>query len=169
MMQQLEKELEIPEIAPKVKTAWFDYGVMLLCGTGIFIAGYLSYTLLFNQPISCATGGGCERVSNSEYSKFLGIPVRYIGLTGYSICLILSVWRWRLRHTATEEGVKWRGRLDWTLFLGGIFGFVFSWYLQSMSIFVIQAICSWCLASAFTMTTLFGFYAVRIWKSVSEI
>jgi uncharacterized membrane protein len=166
-MQQLEKPID-QEIAldePKLKPAFYDYAVMLLCCTGIFIAGYLTYTLIFDQSILCLTGGGCEKTSASPYSKFLGIPVRYIGLAGYSLCLVLSVWRWRLRNTRTSEGLKMRGRLDWVLFLGGIFGFVFSLYLQTMSIFVIQAICSWCVASALTMTTLFVLYAIRIWRA----
>jgi uncharacterized membrane protein len=166
-MQQLEKP-PIQEVAldePKKSIAWYDIAVIALCCTGIFIAGYLSYTYIFNQPILCATGDGCEKTSASPYSKFLGVPVRYIGLMGYSICLILSIWRLTLRNTQTESGLKLRERLDWTLFLGGIFGFVFSLYLQSMSIFVIGAICSWCVASAITMTTLFSFYAIRIWRA----
>jgi uncharacterized membrane protein len=166
-MQQLEKPLgdEIAIAEPKSRPAWYDYAIILLCCTGIFIAGYLSYTYIFNQPIACVTGDGCEKTSNSPYSKFLGIPVRYIGLVGYTICLVLSVWRLRLRNASTKSGLKLRERLDWTLFLGGIFGFVFSLYLQSMSIFVIGAVCSWCVASAITMTTLFTFFAIRIWRA----
>jgi hypothetical protein len=52
----------------KISFSWFDSIILLLCLIGIGIAGYLSYTRLFDQPIACTTGNGCETVNNSQYA-----------------------------------------------------------------------------------------------------
>jgi uncharacterized membrane protein len=157
-MQRAKAEAEYSSVQ---RQPWLDYTIVALCLAGILVAGYLSYTHLFNQSIVCTTGGGCDRVNSSKYASFLSIPVAYIGLAGYLFLLGASLLRWRLPH--------WRSRLDWLLFLAGLFGFVFSAYLTVMELFVIEAICTWCVVSATLMTILFGIYAVRIWRGVDEI
>jgi uncharacterized membrane protein len=45
-------------------------------------------------------------------------------------------------------------------------GFGFSVYLTYLELFVIDAICQWCVASAVVMTVLFGTNAIRMVRYV---
>jgi uncharacterized membrane protein len=136
---------------------------LLLCLIGVGVSGYLSYTRLFVQSIVCVEGGGCDRVNNSQYALFLGIPVSYMGLGMYLLLTGLVIARWQV---ARGENAELRNRLDWALFVLSLGSLVFSAYLTAMSFFVIQATCIWCLTSAITITVLCGFLAVRLWRAV---
>ena len=145
------------------KQSWLNYLILALCVIGILAAGYLSYTRIFHQPIVCTTGEGCDRVNSSEYAHFLGIPVAFIGFTGYVVLLAVSLARRLSTNRIVQE------RLDWILFLGGLIGFVFSMYLTAMELFVINAICTWCVINAIVITLLFCLYSYRIWSGTPEM
>lgn len=145
------------------KPSRLHYVILALCIIGILASGYLSYTRVFHQPIICSTGEGCDRVNSSEYAYFLGIPVAFIGFAGYIVLLVGSLVRWLSTNRIVQD------RLDWILFLGGLIGFVFSMYLTAMELFVINAICTWCVINAVTITLLFCLYSYRIWSSPAEM
>ncbi len=150
------------------KLDWFNPLTLLLCLIGVGIAGYLSYTRLFNQSIVCVEGGGCDRVNSSSYAFFLGIPVSYLGLLGYITMAGLVIARWRFENSQSENAGELRGRLSWGLFIISLVALVFSGYLMSMSFFVIKATCIWCVSSAITVTILFILFASRLWRSIGE-
>lgn len=115
---------------------------------GLVIAGYLSYEHYFggDNPV-CFTGGGCETVQHSDYAKLAGLPVPLLGLFGYITVLI----------GAALPGDA--GRLIGVF--AGLVGFMFSVYLTYLELFVIHAICQWCVASAVVMTIVFIVSLVR--------
>ena len=111
----------------------------LLSLAGVFIALYLYlHKLGIIGQLACGTGG-CETVQLSPYSRFLGIPVPLIGLGGYGTLLFLS-----LRALQQPDDARWPQLLLW---LAGI-GVGFSAYLTYLELFVIHAICRWCVGSA---------------------
>jgi uncharacterized membrane protein len=87
-------------------------------------------------------------VQNSKYAVLFGIiPVGLIGLLGY--LAILAAWLWqRFRSDQLVEYVP-AALLGMTFF-----GVAFSIYLTYLEIFVIKAVCIWCIASAWIMTIL---------------
>jgi uncharacterized membrane protein len=105
---------------------------------GILISAYITWTHLRGvAPVCMGISGGCETVQTSSYSEILGVPVAAIGLAGYAGLLFSSFLR-------GESGV----------FLGLFFalvGVLFSAYLTWLELFVIHAICQWCVASAILM------------------
>ncbi len=151
---------------PRIAFSWFDAIILLLCLAGIGISGYLSYTRIFDQPIACTTGSGCETVNNSQYAYFLKIPVSFLGFGMYIFLAGLVVSRWITSRRNTEASLEWRSRLDWIFFIVGVLGVVFFGYLVGMSLLVIQATCIWCMSSAVTITLLFVCFAIRLWRSV---
>jgi uncharacterized membrane protein len=120
----------------------------VLCLIGIGIAGYLTYVHYAGLKVVCLSGGGCETVQSSRYSKLDGIPVALLGLLGY-ITILASL---ALRgDTGRSAG-----------FGVALIGFLFSMYLTYRELFTIKAICQWCVASAVLMTILVALTAIRV-------
>jgi uncharacterized membrane protein len=124
----------------------------VLALAGLAIAIYLTVVHYdHSAPVCVGGGGGCEKVQSSDYAELASIPVALIGAIGYaSILLSLAL----------------PGQLG--RFLGallGLVGFGFSAYLTYLELFVIDAICQWCVASAVVMTVLAGVLMLRFLRS----
>jgi uncharacterized membrane protein len=116
---------------------------------GIGVATYIAIADAGGGAPAClAGGGGCETVANSSYSHLLGVNVAIFGIAGYVLLLVTSLLR--------GDGARMAG------FALALTGLGFSVYLTYLELFVIDAICQWCVASAVLMTVLFGLNAVRM-------
>lgn len=116
---------------------------------GIAISLYLTWTYAIGSSPACFGGsGGCETVQSSPYSRLLGIPVAALGLGGYAALLL----------SAALRGVA--GSVS-GLFVA-VLGALFSGYLTWLEIFVIEALCQWCLASAALMVFALILTALRL-------
>jgi uncharacterized membrane protein len=120
--------------------------VLTLAGIGV--AAYLTYVHYAGLQPFCAGGShGCERVQSSSYASVGGLPVALLGLAGYmAIAVALVAPGERARLAATALAVT---------------GFGFSAYLTYLELFVIDAICQWCVASAVILTLL---TVVTVWR-----
>ena len=115
---------------------------------GLFIALYLYlYQLGFVGTLVCGANAACEQVQLSPYSKFLGLDVPLIGAGGYLTLLVLS-----LLALERPAEPRWPRLLRW---LSGI-GVGFTLYLTYVELFVIHAVCRWCVASAVIITLILG-------------
>jgi uncharacterized membrane protein len=122
--------------------------VLVLALAGVAIAAYLTYVHYAELEPVCGLGGDCERVQTSEYAEVAGIPVAVLGLGGYLLILAsLAV--------PGEAGLLAGATL-------ALVGFGFSAYLTYREIVTIDAICSWCVASAVVMTALAVVTSVRL-------
>jgi uncharacterized membrane protein len=126
--------------------AWLDALMLVLTIAGLAVAGYLTYVETQAVAAVCGPVGDCNAVQTSSYSKLFGvIPVGLIGIAGYAA--ILVVWLWgrlssgRLADYAplAEHGMT-------------ILAVAFSLYLTFLELFVIKAVCAWCLTSAVVIT-----------------
>jgi uncharacterized membrane protein len=119
-----------------------------LAVVGLGIATYLTVVhYQGDDPVCLAGGHGCATVQKSDYAEMAGIPVPLIGLFGYLTLLVAAALR--------GDPGRVLG-----LFAGGI-GFGFSIYLTYLELFVIDAICHWCVASAVVMTLAFIVALIR--------
>ena len=118
-----------------------------LAVVGLGIAGYLTAVHYEGGEPVCLAGGGCATVQESDYAEMAGLPVPLIGVFGYLTIL------------AAAALAGDRGRL-FGLFAGAI-GFGFSVYLTYLELFVIDAICQWCIGSAIVMTLAFIVALIR--------
>jgi uncharacterized membrane protein len=101
---------------------------------GIVVAGYLTWAHYAESSLVCPVGGGgCETVQESEYAELAGVPVALLGLIAYSTILGLVLWDAPFARLAAA-----------TLALTGL---LFSGYLLVVQLFVIDAVCSWCLVN----------------------
>lgn len=120
----------------------------LLSLLGLFVALYLYlYKIGRIGSLVCGTGG-CETVQLSRYSRFLGVEVSLIGLIGYVGLLAFALWALR----PGLAGARWPATV--LSVLSGI-GVLFAVYLTSLELFVIHAICRWCVGSAVIITAIF--------------
>ena len=120
--------------------------IALLALVGLFVALYLwLHALGFGGAIKCGASGGCETVQTSQWAVFLGLPVALYGVVGYLVLLVVAIVA--LRPGALSER-KW----DTTLAALATVGFLFTLYLTYLELFVIHALCRWCVGSAIIIT-----------------
>jgi uncharacterized membrane protein len=113
----------------------------LLSLAGLFISAYL-YLYKIGRIGSLACGSGdCETVQLSQWSRFGGVDVALIGVAGYVGLLVLSLAA--LQPALADR--RWPATL--LAVLAGI-GTLFTIYLSYLELFVIHAVCRWCVASA---------------------
>jgi len=126
----------------------YRMGAALMSLLGLFVSAYLYlYKIGRIGTLACGTGG-CETVQLSEWSRFAGVDVALIGLVGYA--LLFAVALAALRPGLAER--EWPAAL--LTALAGL-GVLFTAYLTYLELFVIHAICRWCVGSALIITTLF--------------
>src|SRR4051812_45775441 len=132
--------------------------VALVALAGVFVALYLTlYKLGYIGTLVCAVGS-CEKVQTSKWATFLGFPVGawgvgyYIGVLGLAIVGLLPTFADSRQLTRLLIGVT------------GV-GLLFSLWLTYLEIFVIDAICQWCVISAILATLLF----VLSWLDLRDV
>ena len=130
-----------------------------LAATGTGIALYLTFTHYGDQPIACNGLGDCDYVNSSEYAKLLGMPVALVGAAAYITMLLASLGAW-LRRDATLLVAAWGVALA---------SFAFSLYLTYIELYVLEAICVYCVASAAVATGLFVALSFALWLVRDDI
>lgn len=128
-----------------------DIAIPILALLGLGVAAYLTYVEVTTADAICGPIGDCNTVQNSPYAKLFGVlPVGILGAVGY-IAILLA---WVLKRYGS-------GRLSeiapLALFGMSFFGTLYSIYLTYLELFVIKAVCMWCLSSAVIITLLMLF------------
>jgi len=125
---------------------WMDIAIPILSAIGLGVALYLTYVETQSVEAFCGPIGDCNSVQSSPYAKIWGIlPVGLLGAMGY--VAILAAWfvgRQRWGWLSTYAPVA--------LFGMALFGTIFSIYLTYLELFVIYAVCIWCISSAIIIT-----------------
>ena len=122
--------------------------VALLSLVGVFVAAYLYlYKIGKIGTMACGTGG-CETVQLSEWATFGGIEVSLIGLLGYLVLLGVAL-------LGLQPAFAARRSVTLLLAVMSGLGVAFAIYLTALELFVIHAICRWCVVSAGIITMVF--------------
>jgi uncharacterized membrane protein len=115
---------------------------------GIGVATYIAIAESGGGAPACLAGGrGCETVAQSHYSHLAGVNVAVLGIAGFALLLLAAI----IRGDAARFG-------GLTV---ALVGFGFSVYLTYLELFVIDAICQWCVASAVLMTISLALSSLR--------
>jgi uncharacterized membrane protein len=120
----------------------------LLSLAGLLISAYLYLYKIGRIGMLACGAGECDTVQQSPWSRFAGLDVSLIGLAGYAVLMLVSL-------TSLQTGFAAR-RWPVTLltFLAGL-GVAFTIYLTYLELFVIHAICRWCVGSAVIIVGIF--------------
>lgn len=136
------------------KGDWIWIAACALAIVGLLDSAYLSYVKLANQTASCRLIGDCEAVNNSRYAVIGGMPVAVLGVAGYLLILLLLY--------LDRPGGAGRGPARFAMFGVTLAGTLYSIYLTYIEIYVLQAICPFCVLSAVVMVGLFVVALIRL-------
>ena len=134
---------------------WIPWTALALSIAGLAVSSYLTYEhFTAGSTLACPDTGvvNCFKVTTSEYSKLIGIPVALLGLAffvGMTALSLPPLWR-----TASP----WPGRLRLAAVLVGV---VFVCYLIWAELFRIDAICLWCTVVHALTLLLFALVLIR--------
>jgi uncharacterized membrane protein len=133
-------------VTPAVE--WRLWLMRLLALAGLGVSGYLTWTHVTNRAIACGGSQDCDIVQQSAYSAVLGIPVALLGMLAYVTLLVLLAAHGRLPEA-------WDAYIPLAVFGISLIGVLYSAYLTYLEIYVIYAICRWCVSSAVIITAIF--------------
>jgi Predicted membrane protein len=115
--------------------------LIILSSLGILLAVYLFYNFLTKPLVeSCYINAtiNCDAVTKGTLSTLFGIPVSLIGLIGYIVILLSSIFKQKL------------------LVLGmSTFGMIFCLFITYQEVFRLKVICPVCLTCQLVMLTVF--------------
>ncbi len=114
--------------------------ILILAFCGLADSLYLTQNEVAGTPLICNIQNlsGCNLVAQSAYSRLFGIPLAEYGVFFYSVLFIL----------AALELALFDRFLRRLLQIAAVFGFISSLYFTFLQIFVINAFCIYCFASA---------------------
>lgn len=125
----------------------------LLALGGLAVASYLLSVRLLGEAPACGPVKGCDTVAASEYATVLGIPVALFGVA-FSVVLAVATALWWRRGDR---------RALYAAYGLGLLGVVAVAYLTYLELFVIEAICIWCVTYGVTIVVgwIVAVFAVR--------
>ncbi len=129
---------------------------LALIAAGLAVAAYLTLVHYRSELLVCAVGG-CETVQKSPYAELRGIPVAVLGLGMYLAIAALAL----LRQNRPERAEN----TTLAIFGLALAGTVFTIYLTYLELFVIDAICQWCVLFALITWLLTILEGTRVWRS----
>jgi uncharacterized membrane protein len=131
---------------------WTQTVMILLTLAGLGVSLYLMWG--YTAPgatLACGSSQGCETVKNSVYANLMGIPLPILGLASYLSLLLLLL----AQNQAFVAARGWSAHIALAIFGFSLAGVLYSAYLTYIELFVIYAVCRWCVASAAIMVAIF--------------
>ena len=124
---------------------------------GIAVSAYLTLVHYRDDLLVCAVGG-CHTVQKSPYAELQGIPVALLGLGMFMVLTGLLFVR-RARPA-------WGDSITLATFGLVLAGAVFAIYLTYLELFVIHAVCQWCVLTAIIIWLLTLSEGTLAWRSL---
>jgi uncharacterized membrane protein len=123
-------------------------GIALLAMGGAILALYLAlYKLGLIGELTCSIGS-CETVQLSKWATFLGLPVALWGVGAYIAVLALAL-------IGLQPAFLESRTISWMLVGLNAWNVAFSGWLTYLELYVIDAICMWCVVSAILIVMIF--------------
>lgn len=142
---------------PSLRADWRNAAALLLGLAASGIALYLTIVHYQHDLLVCSTGG-CETVQQSKYATIGPVPIAILGLIAAAIMLGAAVLRIVRRDLALPATI--------VIFTMAAIGFGYEIYLTYLEIWVLEAICQWCVAFATVITLWMVLEAWRLWDEL---
>jgi uncharacterized membrane protein len=122
-----------------------NWPLTALAGAGMVLTAYLVLNSWLSQyPLFCDEGSSCDIVQQSRWGTFFMLPTAFWGFLTYAALAYIG---FRVR----DIGRHWKSA--WAV---SFVGLSYSLYLNTISLFVIEAACIYCLSSLLIMAVIFG-------------
>jgi uncharacterized membrane protein len=133
----------------------FGLGLTVLAAVGLAIAAYLLSVRVLGEAPACGPVKGCDTVAASEYATMFGIPVALFGVL-FSVVLVAACLAWWRRADR---------RALYAAYGLGLAGIIAVVYLTYLELFVIEAICVYCVTYAVTIVAGWVIVAFTAWAT----
>jgi uncharacterized membrane protein len=134
-------------------------GVLGIVGLAISI--YLTIVHYEEHLLVCTVGGGgCETVQTSKFATIGPIPIALLGIGMYATILGLIV--------ARRYRPEWAFAATTAIFGITLAGVLYEIYLTYVEIWVIDAICPWCVTFAIVTFLIMVVEGWHVWQLVNE-
>ena len=144
-----------PAIGASRARGRFGLALTTLAIAGLWIATYLLAVRLLGEAPACGPVKGCETVAASEYATVFGIPVALFGVV-FSVVLVAACLAWWRRADR---------RALYAAYGLGLAGVIAVVYLTYLELFVIEAICVYCVTYAMTIAAGWVVVAFTAWST----
>ncbi|MEK7166715.1 MAG: vitamin K epoxide reductase family protein, partial [Patescibacteria group bacterium] len=144
------------------KTRYILFLILGLTGIGIIDAFYLTQVHFQNIIPPCTNHlifTDCGAVLKSSYSVIAGVPLALIGLIHYSLLAVVMVMVLLYNHKRIKQFAV----------IQTAFGFASSCYFVYLQLFVLHAICLYCMVSALVSTTIFVLAQLNFFRERKQI
>ncbi|HJP28651.1 MAG TPA: vitamin K epoxide reductase family protein [Dehalococcoidia bacterium] len=131
------QEFESAVVIDRPSKLWLF--IALLGLAGLAVTTYLTSNALSHTEVDCSLSG-CNTVLGSGWSKILGIPVSAFGMATYALIMLGAL------HAYQSPVDDLRGRRI-VAGVAGV-GVLASIYLTTVELFIIKAVCQYCVTSA---------------------
>ncbi len=128
--------------------------ILVLSVCGFFVAKHIRKHKTQNVPLVCPIGFDCNAVVHSDYSKFMGLPVEFLGMIYYALLSLAYLVSFFVPAMMSVHSVGF-------MILASFLAFLFSVYLIGVQIFVLKKGCSWCIVSSCISAVIFIFTMVN--------
>lgn len=119
---------------------------------GTAVSAYLVWLHYSGSLALCVGFGGCEAVQTSRFAMIGPVPVAAVGLGGFATMLALATLRLR-----RDDAV-----LLLALFGASLAAVLYVLYLTYVEVFILGAVCPWCVLVALAATGVFASVAAEI-------
>ena len=144
-------------MSDRIRAGW---PTVVLAIVGLAISIYLTVIHYRHELLTCGLGGDCETVQSSKWAMIGPIPLALFGVAMCAAVIALAVARMRLPHLAVPAtGI---------MFAVALSGLLYESYLTYLELFVIDAICVWCVAFAIVLLLLVIAEGFQIWRLVES-
>lgn len=121
------------------------FAIVILSFIGLIDSSYLTFKHYLGLPLSCSFLQGCEKVLSSQYATIGNFPLATLGVVYYFAILLVSLGYLLIKQK----------KIVWLIFSLSPLGFLLSLWLVYLQLFVLKAICLYCIISAITSTLIF--------------
>ena len=129
---------------------FFNSIVIVLAFGGFSLAFYIYKTKKANKPLACPMDGHCDAVIHSDYSRFFGMPVEFLGLLYYATIALIYIFFITFPNSINPFSI-------FAVLSLSLASVLFSAYLTFIQAFNIKRWCTWCLVSASLCAGIFAF------------
>jgi uncharacterized membrane protein len=146
--------------ATRARRDWLRTASVALAALGAADSTYLTYVKLAHVQVFCGTSQACDTVNNSIYSQVGGIPIALLGLGAYLLIGALLIWEDQVPALAVWGPVA--------IFGLALTGTLYSAYLTYVELYVIHAICPYCVVSAVCITGILALAIARLARGPAD-
>lgn len=120
---------------------------------GLLDSVYLTYIKVLEDGV-CTVSGGCAIVNTSPYASLAGIPIAAIGAVAY-LAMLAVLWLEERNDFFAVNG-------SMIVFGMALIGVLYSAYLTYLELYVIHAICPFCVVSAVILVVMLAVSILRL-------